>query len=78
MLSIILMKSEPGPLIFLDLFPQPTASNPALGHKQSKPSCRQTFLFLPLLFWQRLVLLCGFSHEWRVLCTVVRSQAVWW
>lgn len=59
----------------MDFLPQPTASNPALGHKQSKPSCRQTFLFLPLLFWQRLVLLCGFSHEWRVPRAVVRSQA---
>lgn len=74
MLSIILTKSEPGPLIFFLL--ASTASNPALGHKQSKPSCRQTFLFLPLLFWQRLVLLCGFSHEWRVPRAAVRSQAV--
>lgn len=80
MLSIILMKSEPGPLIFfffLDLLPQPTASNPALGHKQSKLCCRQTFFFLPLLFWQRLVLLCGFSQERRVPRVAVRSQAAW-
>lgn len=63
------------PFDFFHLLPQPTASNPAPGCRQSKPSRRQTFLFLSFLFWQRLVLLCGFSHEQRVPRAVVRSQA---
>lgn len=69
---IVLIKSKPWPFDFSTCF----RIKPSLGLKRSKPSRRQTFLFLCLLFWQRLLLLCGFSHEWRVLHMVVRSQAL--
>lgn len=72
MFCIGLIKSKPRPFDFSTRF----RIKPSPEWKRSKPSRRQTFLFLSLLFWQRLVLLCGFSHEWRVPCMVVRNQAV--